>query len=351
MPWKILIAADSTLHARARRALEGCTFFGRVPEVLTARSSAETIEQVLRNPDLAVLVTDTTLEGERAGLDAVEAIRGHLHQRRLRIVLCTGARAPEHDFIVRHDVHDYAGAADITERELQTLVRSALRHYQQLAALDRPRTDVPEATDPDSGATAELVSWMERAVEEHGHESANHLRRVGEYARLLGQFAGLDEEASDLLRRAAPLHDAGKLAIPHDVLDKPGPHTDEESAIMRKHAQLGAEMLARHDSPVLRAAAIIASEHHERWDGSGYPNGWRGEQIHLFGRITALADVFDALTHARIYQSAWPLERTVAYLREESGKRFDPELVDVFLANLDQFVAIHTRLPDPPLMH
>ena len=353
-PWKILIAGgNAELHERARRALTGCDFFGRPPQLFSARSGPETLELILRHPDTALLIADTWMEHERAGLDAVEAIRGNLRQHRMRIVLCTeaGAPAPAHEFIVRHDVHDYTGRAELTDQKLVTLARSALGHFHQLAVLERTRADLREVLDANDKVHAELVSAMADAVSTRPSEAGNHLRRVAEYARLLAGLAGLDEETADLLYRAAPLHDTGKLGIPDSVLNKAGEHTDEESRVMRTHARLGQEMLARHDTPVLQAAAIVAGEHHERWDGRGYPNGYRGEQIHIFGRITALADVFDALCHARCYKEAWPLKRTLEYLREERGARFDPNLVDLFMANLDQFVAIYSRLTDPPLMH
>jgi response regulator RpfG family c-di-GMP phosphodiesterase len=196
-------------------------------------------------------------------------------------------------------------------------------------------------------AQNEMVVALSEAIEARSRETGNHVRRVAEYSRLLAQLSGLDEETAHLLYLAAPLHDAGKIAIPDAVLNKPGPHTDDEQVVMRQHAELGRRIFEEHHSPVLKAAAIVAGEHHERWDGNGYPNGYRGEQIHIFGRITALADVFDALTHERCYKEAWPLKRTLQYLVEERGRRFDPELVDIFMQNLDQFVAIHNRLADP----
>ena len=197
-------------------------------------------------------------------------------------------------------------------------------------------------------AQGEMVMALSEAIEARSRETGNHVRRVAEYSRLLAQLAGLDEETAHLLFMAAPLHDAGKIGIPDAVLNKPGPHTDEESALMRTHAEIGRHIFESHNSPVLKAAAIVAGEHHERWDGGGYPNGFRGEQIHIFGRILALADVFDALTTQRCYKEPWPLKRTLQYLIEERGRRFDPELVDLFVRNVDRFIEIQARLPDPP---
>jgi response regulator RpfG family c-di-GMP phosphodiesterase len=198
-------------------------------------------------------------------------------------------------------------------------------------------------------AQSEMVVALSEAIEVRSKETGNHVRRVAEYARLLAQLCGLDDETAQLLFLAAPLHDAGKLGIPDAVLNKPGAHTEAETVIMRSHAEIGRQMFAEHDSPVLKAAAIVAGEHHERWDGLGYPNGFRGEQIHIFGRIIALADVFDALTHQRCYKEPWALKRTLQYLLEERGRRFDPELVDLFMQNLDRFTAIHNQLSDQAL--
>lgn len=196
-------------------------------------------------------------------------------------------------------------------------------------------------------AQHEMLMTLSEAIEARSRETGNHVRRVAEYSRLLGQLAGLDSRNTHLLFLAAPLHDAGKIAIPDAILNKRGEHTAEESAIMRSHAELGRRIFTKHDSPVLRAAAVVAGQHHERWDGGGYPQGLRGEEIHLFGRITALVDVFDALTNPRCYKDAWPMHRALDYLVQQSGARFDPKLVELFMENLDQFLEIHERLRDP----
>jgi response regulator RpfG family c-di-GMP phosphodiesterase len=197
---------------------------------------------------------------------------------------------------------------------------------------------------PRQGST--LAAALTDALEARSRETGNHVRRVAEYARLLGQLAGLDARSTHVLFLAAPLHDAGKIGIPDAVLHKPGAHTAEETAIMRSHAELGQRIFAQPDSPVLEAAAIVAGQHHERWDGKGYPNGMRGEDIHVYGRITALVDVFDALTHPRCYTDVWPLHQALDYIVEQSGRRFDPALVELFMQNLDQFLEIHERLRD-----
>jgi response regulator RpfG family c-di-GMP phosphodiesterase len=204
-----------------------------------------------------------------------------------------------------------------------------------------------EASAHEDDASDPLVALRE-ALEAHSRESGNHVRRVAEYSRLLGRLAGLDARSAELLFLAAPLHDAGKIGVPDEVLHKPGPHTDAERAIMRTHVELGQRMLDQPGSPVAAAATIVAAQHHEHWDGRGYPKGLRGEQIHVFGRITALADVFDALLSPRCYKPSWPLHRALEYLTRNAGAHFDPTLVELFMRHLDQFLAIHDRLRDPP---
>lgn len=192
----------------------------------------------------------------------------------------------------------------------------------------------------------ELIVMLSEAIEKRSRETGNHVRRVGEYSRLLGQLYGLHEHECETLLIAAPLHDAGKIAIPDAILNKPGRHTSEETQIMRTHAMIGSQIFSAHSLPVLKAAAILAGQHHERWDGLGYPLGLAGEAIHIYGRIVALADVFDALGSARCYKAAWELEPILQLLREQSGLQFEARLVDLLLGNLPLFLAIRDRYVD-----
>lgn len=184
------------------------------------------------------------------------------------------------------------------------------------------------------------------AVEKRSKETGAHVKRVGEIAALLGEGLGLSlREVSDL-RQAAPLHDVGKIGIPDAVLNKPGKLDAEEWEVMKPHALLGYELLHSSDKRVLQLAAVIAHEHHERWDGKGYPRALSGEQIHIAGRISALADVVDALVSRRCYKEAWPLEQALQYVADERGGHFDPQLVDLLLADLDALQDIYRRHPD-----
>lgn len=192
----------------------------------------------------------------------------------------------------------------------------------------------------------EIIYLLGEAVETRSQETGQHVKRVAEICRSLALACGLPALEADTVHAAAPLHDLGKIGIPDAILNKPGRHTDEERAIMQTHAEIGHRMLGHSRRKVLQAAAIIALEHHERWDGQGYPNRKQGEQIHLYGRISAIADVFDALLSERCYKRPWPIADVVALFNAERGKQFDPQLVDLFLARLDDMLAIRARFPD-----
>jgi len=174
-------------------------------------------------------------------------------------------------------------------------------------------------------------------------ETGNHVRRVAEYSRILATKYGLHDEEVRNLTTASPMHDIGKIGIPDTILQKPGPLDTDEWEIMRTHSEMGHRFFRDSDSPLLKAAAIITYEHHEKWDGTGYPRGLKGEEIHIYGRITALADVFDALGSDRCYKKAWENERIFELFRSERGKHFDPVLVDIFFEHIEEFLAVQSR--------
>ncbi|MBF0180974.1 MAG: DUF3369 domain-containing protein [Magnetococcales bacterium] len=179
-------------------------------------------------------------------------------------------------------------------------------------------------------------------IETRSGEAGQHVRRVAENSRLLAQLAGLSAEECELLRMASPMHDLGKIGIPDAILNKPGKLTPEEWEIMRSHTEIGCQVLSGTDQTIIRTGAIICAQHHEKWDGTGYPKGLSGEEIHIFARITSLIDVFDALTHKRIYKEAWSVEQALDLIRRDRGTHFDPTLVDLFLDNIDAFLEIQS---------
>ncbi len=176
----------------------------------------------------------------------------------------------------------------------------------------------------------EVVHRLAKAAEHRDNETGSHIVRLSHYAMVFGRACGMTEEECDILFHATPMHDVGKLGIPDRILLKPGKLDPEEWEIMKQHTTIGAHLLSGSQSPVLQMGEIIALTHHEKWDGSGYPNRIAGEDIPLAGRICAIADVFDALSSKRCYKDPWPLEKTLAEIRSLSGTHFDPNLVRIF---------------------
>ncbi|SHH71034.1 HD domain-containing phosphohydrolase [Massilia sp. CF038] len=193
---------------------------------------------------------------------------------------------------------------------------------------------------------AELILRLGDVVESRSSEAGNHVRRMSQICHLLAEVSGLPEDETAVLMHAAPMHDIGKIATPDAVLLKPGKLTPEEWAIMQQHPEVGLSILDGSQRPILKAAAVIAHQHHEKYDGSGYPQGLKGEAIHRYARIVAVADVFDALCHKRCYKEAWPIERVLDHLRDVAGAHLDPQYVDLLIAHIDRAVEINRRWPD-----
>lgn len=192
----------------------------------------------------------------------------------------------------------------------------------------------------------EIIFTLAETAELRSKETGYHVKRVAEYSWILADLAGMSSLEAEILKLASPLHDIGKIAIPDAILLKPARLTQDEIKVMETHTRLGYDMLRHSDRRILKAASIVAFEHHEKWNGQGYPRKTSGEDIHIYGRITAIADVFDALSSHRVYKPAWPIEKITALFREEKGKHFDPVLTDLFLDNLDRFLEIYERYKD-----
>jgi len=192
----------------------------------------------------------------------------------------------------------------------------------------------------------EIIYRLGEVVESRSNETGYHVKRVAFYSALLAELVGLPDDEIELIKSASPLHDVGKIAIPDAVLNKPGKLEGEEWEIMKTHALKGYNVLNGAGLVLLDIAAIIALTHHEKWDGSGYPQGLAKDDIHLYGRITSIADVFDALGSDRCYKKAWPLDKIINLFKEERGKHFDPRLIDLMMDNLDRFLEIRDRYQD-----
>lgn len=192
----------------------------------------------------------------------------------------------------------------------------------------------------------EIIYTLGEIAETRSKETGFHVKRVAEYTKLLALKYGLPDEEAELISLASPMHDIGKVGISDAILNKPGKLTAEEYEIMKSHAQSGYDMLKHSGRPIMKAASIIALQHHEKYNGSGYPQRLKGDQIHIYGRLTAIADVFDALASDRVYKKAWALPDIIRFLQEQSGEHFDPVLSDMFIEHIDEFLVIREKYAD-----
>lgn len=313
-------------------------------------------------------------------IDGIELLRRLRDDERLSHVPTIVLTGPDDRELRRRALELGAGdflTLPVDSTELIPRVRNAwsVRSYQgrlerQASELDRV---VRERTAELALSRLELIHCLGRAAEYRDNETGRHVVRVGHYVGVIARQLNLDARTIELMELAAPLHDVGKIGIPDSILRKPGSLAKEEFRVMQQHCDLGsrifdeavdesnADLVSAHPemglsfiadyvSPVLRMASSIAITHHERWDGTGYPRGLKGTDIPLEGRITAVADVFDAISTHRVYKSAYPLERCFEILREGRGTHFDPDVLDAFFARLNDILAIFREFGDvdPP---
>jgi len=187
----------------------------------------------------------------------------------------------------------------------------------------------------------EIIYILAELTEAVSDETGQHIKRVANISRLLAHYhPTLTEDDVDTIYCAAPMHDIGKIAVDQTILHKPSALTAEEFEVMKTHTTLAHQVLKNSDRKIIKSADIIAMQHHEKWDGSGYPNGLKGDDIHIYGRIVAIADVFDALTHKRVYKDSWTPADATAYIEKNAGTHFDPELVRLFMDNVEEFIVL-----------
>lgn len=294
--------------------------------LLFAKDGAKALEMAERErPDLILL--DVMMPG-MTGYEVCQALKAQAHLEAVPVIFVTALADVEDEargFVV--------GAVDyITKPVSPPIVRARVRTHLSLVRMDELRQ-----------TRLQIVQRLGMAAEYKDNETGLHVIRMSHFSKILALAAGFSEAAAEELLNAAPMHDIGKIGIPDAVLRKPGKLDEQEWAVMRQHVDIGARIIGEHASGLLRTAQRIALSHHEKWDGTGYPNGLSGEDIPLEGRIVAIADVFDALTSVRPYKAAWSVEDAVGLLREESGKHFDPQLVELFIQQLPAILEIKER--------
>lgn len=307
----------------------------------TSGELALTLAQKLM-PDLMLL--DVMMPGID-GFEVCRRLKSQLTTRSIPIIFVT-AMIEHKDEVAGLEL----GAVDyITKPISPAIVKARVKTHIALASQQRELEEkVRQRTKELEQTRLQIVQRLGRAAEYKDNETGLHVIRMSYFAYELARAAGMSDDDAHILMHAAPMHDIGKIGIPDHILKKPGRLTDEEMVIMRTHATIGAEIIGETDSELMRMAKEIALTHHEKWDGSGYPNGLAGEDIPESGRITAIADVFDALTSERPYKKPWPVEQAVSFLQDNAGSHFDPRLVALFVENLDRMLEIKEAYAETP---
>jgi putative two-component system response regulator len=341
LPLILLVDDQAEIRLTLRRALESESYL--CMEANSIRTAMEIIE---REP-VHLVLCDINLIDE-SGLDLVRALK---------------PKMPDTSVIMVSAVDDSATAIDCLElgafgfvlkpfqlRDIRVQVNGALRRRMlEISHRDREKEltrRVREQVQEIRESREELAHRLISASEHRDHETGAHVRRIGLYAAEMARLLNWDVDAIDCILGAAPMHDIGKVGVPDAILQKPGALTEEEWVLMRQHTTMGAEILKGSTVPFIQMGARIAACHHEKWDGSGYPNQLAGESIPVEARITALVDVFDALMNRRHYKDAWSENATLEFMRKGRGAHFDPTLFDVFMEHRDGFMAILKANPD-----
>ena len=334
----------------------GTVFEDEVPavEMVTATDGRGALDLMRRDP-VDVVLLDLQMPG-LSGYDVLREMRRDPALMRTPVLVIT-ASAEEKKRALGLGANDFVTKPfDLEELRLRCLNYLELKRYHDLERSMRASLEIEVARRTAELAQAlgrakqneyEISLRLGRASEYRDSETGHHIVRMSRCSARLAELAGLSAEDVELILYAAPLHDVGKIAIPDAVLRKPGKLTPEEFATMQQHTLLGGAILDGGDPcAVVEAGRIIAEQHHEKWDGSGYPRGLVGEDIHVWSRVVAICDVFDALTSKRVYKPAFSVEEAVAIMRQGRGAHFDPFLLDVFLDHVEEFMAIKRALPD-----
>lgn len=349
---QVVIVDDNPVNLKLMESLvkrvDDCT-------PLVFQDSEAGLDWCLANvPDL--LIVDYMMPSPD-GLEFIRRFRDSPQNADIPVLMITA----DHEKETRYAALE-SGANDFLTKPIDNPeFRARLRNMLALRRSQRSLSDraawlaekVSEATEEILEREREMIMRLSRAAEFRDPETGAHIQRMSNYSRLIAEQLGLPRDEQELILRAAPMHDVGKIAIPDQILLKPGRLNDDELVIMRTHAEKGYEILQGSKSNLLDVAAIIARTHHEKWDGTGYPQGLKGEEIPLHGRIVAVADVFDALTSERPYKKAWDIERTIQFLREHAGSHFDHACIQAFLARLNDALEIRDSFQDdtPPMSH
>ena len=354
---RILIVDDEELNRVVFKDM--VESLGHIAEVASDGVGALAMSKL----DIDLVLMDVNMPG-MDGFEVVRRIREHPETQDLPIIMVTALSEKEDRLrAVNAGANDFiAKPVDLTELQVRSASllkikehQDELRRYQaELEALVDKRTEalrntldeMAEAQRQTYDAQLETIHRLAVAAEYKDSNTAAHINRVSYYCALLGKAMNLSPGDTEILKHASPMHDVGKIGIPEEILLKPGKLDAEEWKIMRQHTTFGARILGDSESELLKAGEVIAISHHEQWDGNGYPDGLKGEDIPVMGRICAVADVFDAITTKRPYNEAMPNENAIELIKEKKGNHMDPHIVDLFMENLEDIYEIQSRYQD-----
>lgn len=294
--------------------------------LMFAKSADEALKLAERDlPNLILL--DVMMPG-MTGFEACQQLKSNERTFRIPVIFVTALK----DEVDESMGFAVGGVDYIGKPVVPAIVRARVKTHLSLVEADELKA-----------TRLQIIQKLGRASEYKDNETGMHVMRMSHYSWVLARAYGFPDDLSEDLLNAAPMHDIGKIGIPDSIMLKPGKLTAEEFEIMKRHPIIGAEILGSSDSRLLQMAVSVALNHHEKWDGSGYPHGLKGESIPIEARIVALADVFDALTSKRPYKEAWPVEQALDYIREQAGKHFDPDLVVLLDDNMTAILEIKAQ--------
>lgn len=304
----------------------------KVRFALNGKMALKIIEKTM--PDLILL---DIMMPEMDGYEVCKIIKENPLLEKIPVIFVTAKEQIE-DELYGFEI----GAVDyITKPINPVLVKRRVKTHLALANQQLElEKQVMEKTKVLSETKLEIIKKLGIAAEYRDNETGAHIERMSNYCYYIALEYGMDEKNADILKNASPMHDVGKIGIPDMILKKPGKLSKEEMDVMKSHTKIGAKILGEHKSGILYYASKIALEHHEHYDGNGYPNGLKGDDIHIFSRITAIADVYDALMSKRPYKEPWNLLDTIEFIKDQRGKMFDPAIVDCFFNIIEQLEEI-----------
>ncbi|MBU2870186.1 two-component system response regulator [Colwellia sp. E2M01] len=321
---RVLVVDDEPLNLKVIREVLNDEY--RLSFAKSADAALKLIDNEL--PDLILL---DIMMPEMSGLQMCEILKKQERTKHIPIIFVT-ALGDERDEFIGLEL----GAVDYISKPISPpIIRARVKNHLSLVQADQLKK-----------AHVDLVTRLGRAAEYKDTDTGEHIIRMSQYSKALALAYGMPEQYAELIKQAAPMHDIGKIGIPDNVLLKPGKLTAEEFALMKTHAEIGGKILTNSSSPLLQLAYVLAMEHHEKWDGTGYPNNLQGEDISIEGRIVAIADVFDALTSKRPYKEAWTVEAAFEFIGQQAGIHFDPQLTQLFLDNKDIILQIKNANTD-----